>query len=354
LQEVNSVVLKGRGAWENPKNRFETLAWEGEENEFPQDTRPRTLYYRDRSKSLLSYNQSPDVGFEVSINPYRGCEHGCIYCYARPYHEYLGFSAGLDFETKIMVKTEAPQLLAKELQSPQWRPQVIALSGATDCYQPAERKFKITASCLEVLAQFRNPVAIITKNRLVTRDIKILQELASFKGVRVYLSITSLDSHLMQIMEPRTSTPVDRLRAIEELREGGIPVGVMVAPLIPALTEAELPAILEAARKAGATRAGYILLRLPHGVADLFSSWLEQHFPDRMNKILHRMEALRGGRLNDPRFGQRMRGEGIFATQIKKMFEIQCRRLGLNQNQEDLQACHFRHPEGPQGQLFRN
>ncbi|MDX1387348.1 MAG: PA0069 family radical SAM protein [bacterium] len=347
-------VLKGRGAWENPKNRFETLVWEEEETGDEECLPTKTVFYRDHTKSLLSYNQSPDVGFEVSFNPYRGCEHGCIYCYARPYHEYLGFSAGLDFETKIMVKTQAPQLLTRELQSKKWRPQVIALSGATDCYQPAERKFKLTAACLEVLAKFRNPVAIITKNRLVTRDKKILQELASFQGVRVYISITSLDSRLTQIMEPRTSTPADRLHAIEELRKAGIPVGVMVAPLIPALTEEELPAILEAAGKAGATRAGYILLRLPHGVAELFSGWLERHFAERKNKILHRLEAMRGGRLNDPNFGKRMKGQGIFATQIQKMFEIQCRRLGLNRDPEDLKSHHFRRPEGPQGQLFHN
>lgn len=346
------MALKGRGAWENPKNRFETLSWEGEDEEFFSETRPKTLYYRDHSRSLLSYNQSPDVGFEVSFNPYRGCEHGCIYCYARPYHEYLGFSAGLDFETKIMVKTEAPQLLAKELQSRKWRPQVIALSGATDCYQPAERKFKLTASCLEVLAQFRNPVALITKNRLVTRDIKILQELAKFQAVRVFISITTLEPRLTQKMEPRTSTPGDRLRAIAELTEAGIPVGVMVAPLIPALTETEMPAILEAAVEAGASRAGYILLRLPHGVSDLFSSWLEQHFPERKNKILHRLESMRGGRLNDPRFGQRMKGKGIFAAQIQKMFEIQCRRLALNRDSGELSSDHFRRQEGPQGKLF--
>jgi DNA repair photolyase len=266
------------------------------------------------------------------VNPYRGCEHGCIYCYARPTHEYLGFSAGLDFESKIMVKKDAPELLRAELESPRWKPQVLVMSGVTDPYQPIERKLRITRGCLEVLAKFRNPVAIITKNRLVTRDLDLLSELANHDAAAVNISVTSLDLNLQHVLEPRTSTPAARLDAIAQLRDAKIPVGVMVAPIIPGLTDHEVPKILDACAKAGAHFAGYTIVRLPWAVAPLFEHWLEEHFPDRKDKILGRIRDLRGnGRLNNSKWHARMTGEGIFAEQIARLFEISCRhaRIGL-------------------------
>lgn len=271
-------------------------------------------------------------------------------CYARPTHEYMGLSAGLDFETQILVKESAPTLLRKELSSPRWRPQTIAMSGVTDPYQPAERRLRITRGCLEVLAEFRNPVAVITKNHLVTRDVDLLSELATHEAAAVSLSITTLDRHLQRIMEPRTAVPERRLDAIRKLAEAGIPVGVNVAPVIPGLTDHEMPAILEAAADAGATRAGWIMLRLPHGVKDLFETWLGQHFPDRKEKVLNRLRELRGGRLYDSTFGDRMRGHGPFARQVARMFEIACRRHGLNHEHRALSTAAFRRP-APGGQL---
>ncbi len=311
----------GRGIPENPANRFEKLeiepdadAWEETQNdpEF-EAPRPKTLYFRDDTQTIVSRNSSPDIGFETSLNPYRGCEHGCSYCYARPYHEFLGFSAGRDFETRIMVKPNAPELLRRELSSPKWRPQPLACSGVTDCYQPIERKLEITRRCLEVLAEFRNPVAIITKNHLVTRDIEPLRELAASNAASVVLSVTTLDRKLATAMEPRASTPEFRLRAIRELSEAGIPVGVSLAPVIPGLNDHEIPAILEAARQAGATFAFYSIVRLPHGMPELFFNWVERHFPGRKDSIEARIRELRGGRLDDSRFGLRMDGQGALA-----------------------------------------
>jgi DNA repair photolyase len=271
------------------------------------------------------------VGFEASLNPYRGCEHGCIYCYARPTHEYLGFSAGLDFESKIMVKTNASELLRAELESPHWQPQTLVMSGVTDPYQPIERKLRITRGCLEVLAKFRNPVAIITKNRLVTRDIDLLRELAKFKAVAVNVSVTSLDPNLQRILEPRTSSPCARLDAIKQLRSAGIPTGVMVAPVIPGLTDHEVPKILDACAKAGAQFAGYTIVRLPWAVAPLFEHWLEEHFPERKEKVLGRIRHLRGNRLNNSQWHTRMSGEGIFAEQIASLFKVGCNRAGIRE-----------------------
>ena len=291
-----------------------------------------TQYFRDGTKSIITRNTSPDVGFETSLNPYRGCEHGCIYCYARPTHEYLGFSAGLDFESKIMVKTNAPELLRAELESPRWQPQTLVLSGVTDPYQPVERKLQITRGCLEVLAHFRNPVAIITKNHLVTRDIDLLRELATCNAVAVNVSVTSLDQDLQRTLEPRTTAPQGRLDAIRRLREAKIPVGVMVAPIIPGLTDHEVPKILEACAKAGAQFAGYTIVRLPWAVAPLFEHWLEEHFPDRKEKVLGRIRNLRGnGRLNNSEWHTRMTGEGIFAEQIASLFKVGCRRAGIGE-----------------------
>jgi DNA repair photolyase len=347
---AEAIAIKGRGAGLNPRNRFEIIEVE-RDPEIPGPERIDTELLRDTSRSLITRNDSPDVGFEVSINPYRGCEHGCVYCYARPFHEYLGFSAGLDFESRILVKEDAPEILRRELSSPKWQPQTLVMSGVTDCYQPAERKLEITRRCLEVLAEFRNPVGIITKNELVTRDIDHLSVLAEHGAAAVHISITTLDSEVARRMEPRASHPRDRLKAIEKLAAAGIPVGVMVAPVVPAITDHEMPKILEAAAAAGATSAGYVVLRLPGAVASLFEEWLERHFPDRKEKVLNRVRDLRGGRLYDPRFGSRMRGEGLFADQIRTTFETFKRRYGLDQPRPELSTAAFRRP-GQQLALF--
>ena len=338
--------IHGRGASANPANRFEALTIEPDPEERPEDEVPAltTQFYRDLSRTIIAHNNSPDVGFESSVNPYRGCEHGCIYCYARPTHEYLGFSAGLDFESRIMVKEDAPELLAAELSQPRWKPQVLVMSGVTDPYQPVERRLQITRRCLEVLARFRNPVGIITKNQLVTRDLDWLGELASHQAAAVNISITSLDPKLQRILEPRTSAPRARLEAIRQLRAAGVPVGVMTAPIIPGLTDHEVPAILAAAAEAGAQFAGYTVVRLPYAVAPLFERWLEEHFPDRKEKVLGRIRHLRGGeRLNDPRFQSRMRGEGVFAEQIRDLFAAGCKRAGIGER-PTLSTAAFRRP----------
>jgi DNA repair photolyase len=339
---------RGRGAAVNPQNRFETLAVE---MEVPGPDRIATELLRDGSRSIITYNDSPDVGFDASINPYRGCEHGCIYCYARPTHEYLGFSAGLDFETRILVKEDAPELLRKELAARKWKPQALAMSGVTDPYQPVERKLEITRRCLAVLAEFRNPVGLITKNALVTRDIDLLQELAAHNAAAVFLSITTLDGELARKMEPRASHPRDRLEAVERLSAAGIPTGVMMGPIVPAITDHEIPQVLEAAAQAGARTAGYVLMRLPGAVAGLFEGWLAEHFPDRKDKVLNRVRELRGGRMNDPRFGSRMRGEGIYADQIQTTFQTFRRKHGLDQPLPELSTAAFRRP-GEQMSLF--
>jgi DNA repair photolyase len=335
--------VKGRGATWNPQNRFETLEYVRDEDApLEDDESPGTIYLRDPTRTIIATNDSPDVGFDASLNPYRGCEHGCIYCFARPTHEYLGLSAGLDFETKIFVKEDAPALLREELNSKKWQPKTLAISGVTDPYQPIERRLKITRGCLEVLADFRNPVGIITKNHLVTRDADVLSELASFNATRVFISITTLDPKLARIMEPRTSTPELRLEAISTLTAAGVPVGVMVAPTIPGITDHEMPNILAAAKKAGAKWAGFVVLRLPWAVAPLFEKWLEEHFPDRKEKVLNRIRDLRGGKLYDAQWGVRGRGTGIFADQIEALFDVTCRRLGLNEEDRELSTEAFR------------
>ena len=345
------AAIKGRGASWNPQNRFETLEYVLDDEAPRDDGAPRTSYMRDPTRTLIATNDSPDIGFEASINPYRGCEHGCIYCYARPFHEYLGMSAGLDFETKILVKEDAPELLREELNAKSWEPKLIAISGVTDAYQPIERKLEITRRCLGVLAEFRNPVAIITKNQLVTRDIDHLAELARFNAARVFISITTLDPKLANIMEPRASTPELRLDAVKALADAGIPVGVMVAPIVPAITDHEIPAILAAAKKAGAEWAGRVVLRLPLAVAPLFERWLEEHFPDRKDKVLNRVRDMRGGKLYEAKWGVRGRGEGFFADQIEALFEVTCRRLGINERDDHLSAAAFRR-RLPQQSLF--
>lgn len=337
--------IRGRGATSNPPNRFETLAhFPDPAARDPDDPGPRTQLLRDPSRRIIARNDSPDVGFDASINPYRGCEHGCIYCYARPFHEFLGFSAGLDFETRILVKENAPALLRAELSSSRWTPRVIVLSGVTDPYQPAERRLRLTRRCLEVLAEFRNPVAIITKNHLITRDVDVLAELAGVGAAHVNISVTTLDNTLQRVMEPRTSVPSRRLKAIETLASAGIPVRVMVAPVVPGLTDTEVPSIVEAAAAAGARAAVWLPVRLPHGVADLFERWLERHFPERKQKVLNRIREMRGGKLNDPRFGARMRGEGIFVRQVGALFDAACRRAGIGRDLPRLSTDAFRRP----------
>jgi DNA repair photolyase len=351
--QAGQLISMHRGAVENPPNRFEKIHLEPDADWNPEeDSLPRTQFFKDHSQTVITRNDSPDVGFQASLNPYRGCEHGCIYCYARPTHEYLGFSAGLDFESKIMVKEDAPELLRQELSSPKWQPQVIFMSGVTDCYQPVERKLKLTRRCLAVLAEFRNPVFIVTKNRLVTRDIDLLSALARHQAAAVWLSITTLDSELRKIMEPRTAPPAARLAAIRELAQAGIPVGVNVAPIVPGLTDHELPAILQAAADAGATSAGFEVVRLPYAVAPLFEKWLGTHFPDRKEKVLNRLRALNGGKLYDAQWGKRMRGEGIFAGQIEQMFEVARRKAGIQNDGDELSAAAFRRPPGAQLSLF--
>jgi DNA repair photolyase len=337
--------LHGRGAAANPPNRFERLAYEPDPDAADgEQPGPATEFLKDTSRTIIAYNDSPDVGFSASINPYRGCEHGCIYCYARPTHEYVGFSAGLDFETRILVKEDAPELLRRELAGPRWKPQTLAVSGVTDAYQPIERRLQLTRRCLQVLADFRNPVAVITKNHLVTRDIDHLQELARHDAAAAFLTITSLDGDLLRILEPRASHPSGRLAAIRDLAAAGVPAGVMVAPVIPGLTDHELPAILAAAAAAGAGTAGYVMLRLPFALAGLFERWLEQHLPERKDRVLGRIRELRGGKLNDPRFGSRMRGEGVLADTIHQLFELGCMRAGVGRRDLNLSTAAFRNP----------
>ena len=349
--------ISGRGAAGNPPNRFERLRYERDPDLAEPaggafEPAPETLFLKDSSRSVISYNESPDLGYEASVNPYRGCEHGCSYCYARPYHEYLGFSAGLDFETKILVKEKAADLLRKQLSSPRWQPKVVNLSGVTDPYQPVERRLGLTRRCLEVLAEFRNPVQIVTKNHLVTRDLDILAELASHQAAAVCVSIVTLQSDLSRIMEPRTSAPSRRLAAIEALARAGVPVTVLTAPIIPGLTDEEVPKILAEAARAGAGFAGYAVLRLPHAVASIFEDWLERHLPERKEKVLNRIREMRGGRLYDSRFSVRLKGEGIFAEQIAGLFSLACRKAGLATAGPRLSIEAFRRAAPQQRSLF--
>ena len=343
--------FRGRGAADNPANRFERIYCEPLPEEAEgREVSPATEFYRDTSRTILSRNDSPDVGFDVSLNPYRGCEHGCIYCYARPTHEYLGFSAGLDFETRILIKEDAAALLRRELSSPRWKPQPIALCGVTDPYQPLEKGLRLTRACLEVLAEFRNPVLVVTKNYLVTRDLDLLLGLVEHRAVQVSISITTLDPKLQRLMEPRASTPERRLAAIGELARLGIPVRVLVAPVIPGLTDSEMPSIVAEAVQCGAGGVGYQMLRLPHGVKGLFEAWLKTYYPDRKARVLNRIQEVRAGKLNDPRFHSRMKGEGQYAEQIKLLFEAACRRAGLDRGVTPLSTDAFRASSG-QGQL---
>jgi DNA repair photolyase len=346
---------RGRAAGVNPPNRFERLHLEPIDVELsPEDRLPllRTVFFRDSSRSILARNDSPDLPFTYSLNPYRGCEHGCIYCYARPSHEYLGFSSGLDFESRIMVKLDAPQLLEETLRKERWTPQVVALSGNTDCYQPVERQLRLTRMCLEVFLKYRNPVTIVTKNALILRDREILASMARHGLVQVMVSVTSLRPPVVRAMEPRTSTPESRLEAIERLASAGIPVGVNASPIIPGLTDEEIPAILSAAAARGATSAGYILVRLPGPVRPLFTDWVRREFPERSAKILGRIRETRDGAMSDARFGTRMTGEGSMAEAIRDLFEVSAARCNLNRRPSLLCTERFAAPARSQMELF--
>ncbi len=345
--------VHGRGSSFNPINRFENIELVPEPpDDIDEVSSPITQFLSDSSKTIIAFNDSPDVGFDASVNPYRGCEHGCIYCYARPTHEYLGFSAGLDFETKIMVKEQAPEMLRRELSSPKWKPKILALSGVTDCYQPVEKKRRLTRRCLEVLLEFRNPVVIVTKNALVTRDIDVLSELTRYQCAAVFISLTTLDTKLSSSMEPRASRPARRLAAISALSQANIPVGFLLAPMIPGLTDSEAPAIVQAAAGAGAGFGGYVPLRLPHAVKKLFETWLEDYYPEKKGKILNRIRAIRGGKLNDANFGSRMKGEGIFAEQMRDLFQLACKKAGIHERYPNLTTENFRSISSSQLGLF--
>ncbi len=344
---------RGRGAADNPANRFIPLYREPFPDYDPsEDPAPRTLFFRDDTKGALAENDSPDIPFRFHFNPYRGCEHGCSYCFARPTHEYLSFSAGLDFETRIMVKEDAPRLLRKALASPKWEPQPVGVSGVTDAYQPIERRARITRRCLEVFAEFRNPVAVVTKSALVARDKDVLAELAKHQAAAVFLSITTLDAELARVMEPRAAAPHARLRAIRELTDAGVPCGVMFAPVIPGLNDHEAADVLHAAAEHGAVTAGFVFLRLPFGVKDIFAGWLARYFPERRDKVLGRVRELRGGKLNEPAFGKRFGGEGPWAGAFRALFRAAKRKAGMTDRMPPLSTVAFRRPGGTQLTLF--
>ncbi len=334
---MSSTRIRGRGAQFNPGNRFEKLSMEDfKPDEMDYFTGPeeekkiQTQFFKDDSKSVIAKNDSYDVGFEYSFNPYRGCEHGCVYCYARPSHEFLGFSAGTDFESKIMIKKDAPKLLEAEFNKKSYKPDFIMFSGNTDCYQPVERQLEITRETLKVCLKYRNPVSIITKNALIERDMDILQEMAKLELISVCMSVTTLDKDLARKMEPRTSSPERRLQVIKKFAANNIPVGINIAPVIPGLNDEEIPSILKEASAAGAAFAGHIMLRLPYAVKDLFLQWLKTEFPDREKKVINKIKEMRGGKLNDSEFGTRFSGKGELAETIHSLFELSCKKYGLN------------------------
>lgn len=345
---MERAPIVGRGAGFNPPNRFEEIKVETTPEDLAQyfeDPDPErkilTKFYFDHTKSILAKNESPDLGFTYSINPYRGCEHGCIYCYARPSHEYLGFSSGIDFESKILVKQDAPRLLRESFLNKSWIPQVILFSGETDCYQPIERKLQITRECLKVFLKFRNPISMITKNALIQRDVDILKDLAGLNLVSVIISITTLNEKLARIMEPRTSTPSKRFETVEVLAKNGIPVSVNVAPLIPGLNDEEIPAIVKRAADKGAHSASYSLLRLPYAVKDLFLDWLKRELPEKAGRIENRIRSVRGGKLSNSDFGIRMSGEGKMSESIDQLFKSVVERSGLNKTKLNLATDLF-------------
>ena len=351
--------IKGRGAASNREGRFESVERTREDDGwYREDTpepRPETVVTEERARSIISRNDSPDIHFEQSINPYRGCEHGCVYCYARPSHGYLNLSAGIDFETKLFAKTNAAELLRRELGKPGYACSPINLGANTDPYQPIERRYRITRSILEVLAEHRHPCTIITKNALIERDLDLLVPMARANLVHAFVSVTSLDNRLASTLEPRASAPHRRLQAVATLNEAGVPCGVMVAPIIPMVTDRYLEQILERAAAAGAKGAGYTILRLPYELKELFREWLALNVPERAEHVMSLIRQMRGGRDNDARFGSRMRGEGAFAELIRQRFALACRRFGITRGRDIvLDAAHFAPPRAatPQGELF--
>lgn len=348
---------KGRAAGDNPANRFEAVHPVADfeqlevDDELLEPGNPATQFLPDASQSIIAENDSPDVGFRYSINAYRGCEHGCAYCYARPSHEMLGMGAGLDFETKILVKHEAPRLLRAALCKPGWAGEVIVMSGVTDCYQPAERRFRLTRGLLEVMLEARQPVGIITKNALVLRDLDLLTQLAELRLVQVNVSVTTLDAELARSMEPRTSSPAARLQAIAKLSQAGVPTRVMVAPVVPGLTDHEMPQILTAARGAGARSAGYVMLRLPWSVLPVFDGWLASSYPDKQSRVQALIRGVRGGKMYDSTWHTRGRGQGPYAKQVANTFEVFTRKLGLDQPLAELDSSQFRPPRAASGQM---
>lgn len=356
---MQHLDLKSRGAGLNTPNRFEPFYIDYKDENIEEyfddieDTKKiKTMFFNDTSKTILAKNDSPDLGFDYSINPYRGCEHGCIYCYARPSHEYLGFSAGLDFETKIMVKRDAAKLLEETFSKKSWQPQVIMFSGNTDCYQPIERKLNITRQCLEVFLKFRNPLGMITKNALIQKDIDILKQLAELNLVNVVISITTLKRELSRKLEPRTSVPIKRLETIEKLSSAGIPVGVNAAPIIPGLNDEEIPAILKASAERGAVTAGRTIVRLPYSVKELFIDWVNRNYPEKASKILTRIKDVRNGELSSPEFGKRLVGEGKYAEHIHDLFRKSYKKYGLNKERIKLRTDLFRRLKPGQEELF--
>ena len=333
-------------------NRFENVnysafddGWDTSLEELPVI---QTQFLNDHAKSILFKNDSPDIPTAYSLNMYRGCEHGCAYCRARPYHEYLGFNAGIDFESKIMVKHDAPQLLRKAFENPKWEPQSIMMSGNTDCYQPAERKYQLTRQLLEVFLEYRNPVSMLTKNALILRDLDLLKELASQNLVSTLISVTSLDPDLRRKLEPRTSTAKMKLKAMEGLAKAGVPIGVMVGPIIPGLNDNEVPNILKQSSDAGATFVAHTILRLPYAVKPIFVDWLEKNFPEKSKRVLTRIEMIRDGKLNDPNFGSRMTGSGAYADFMHTLIETLSKKHNLTRGRRPLATNLFKRP----GQLF--
>lgn len=356
MSDSKRPELVGRGSQINPTNRFARIEYieDLSDLELTSDeeaTRVPTQFFVDTSKSVVSENDSPDVFFRYSVNPYRGCAHGCSYCYARPSHEYLGLSAGLDFESKIFVKERAPELFREWLSRDRYQPELIMMSGVTDCYQPCERHFQLTRRCLEVALDARQPMAIITKNALVTRDIDILKQMADLNLISVAISITSLDQALTRVMEPRTSSPAARLRAVRELTDAGIPTAVMVAPVIPSLNDSEIPSILQSAKEAGAVSASYVLLRLPLTVKPVFLEWMDRAIPSKRERVESRIRDTRGGKLYESSFATRMTGRGELADQIQRTFEVFAKKYGLTGKRKPLDTTQFRRPLPPSKQM---
>jgi len=348
-----SKKSSGRGASVNPHNRFFKQEYARAHEEGidlpPDEDAGRTSYLEVFPKTVVNKVISPDVGMDFSINPYQGCEHGCVYCYARNSHEYWGYSAGVDFEKKIMVKKKAAELLRKKFDSPSWTPVAISLSGNTDCYQPIERKLKITRSLLEVFRDYRHPVGIITKNALITRDLDILKELAADNLVRVYLSITTLDEVLRRKMEPRTAAIKQRLKTLEQLSEAGVPTGVMMAPIIPGLNSHEILPLVKAVSERGALKVGYTMVRLNGQIGEIFENWLRETFPDRADKVMRQVAHAHGGKVRDSRFGARMKGEGDYAEMVRNTMAIARERYLLGRIMPEFNTSLFRRPE--KGQL---